>query len=112
MPQVATLEEVFAVARVKRGTKAETVARAQALGLPAPPIVSSVAQATVEYTFVSPAYQPLSPDEVFCVILDETTIVDIDRRHREINIDPRLRGNGSPLPTRTQETPILIARTL
>lgn len=113
MQQVQTVEEVLGAARIKTATKADVVARARALGLPAPPIVNSVAAATVEYTFVSPiSYVPRTPDEVFCVITDQALIADINRRHRETNSDPRLLAGGPPLPVLSNETPICIARTV
>lgn len=108
MPRVDTVEQVFIASRYKNAQKQQP----NLLGVPSLPGLSvptnSVAVATVEWLFVGPGYVSAAPDEVFAVVTDQTQVTEIDRKHRQLNMD----GASPQLSTFTNMTPHLIVRTV
>lgn len=116
MPRVSTVEEVLAAARYKKAQKDAQQSQGSALGVPTLPglgyvaAVSGVVSAAVEWTFVAATYQP-APDEVWALIMDQAAVTELDRKHRESNMDPA-RAGLPKLPVYSAETPYAIVRTV
>lgn len=111
MPRVSTVDEVIAASRHKQAEKQAPIAQAQMLGVPALPAINipsmMLITAAVEWIFVPPTYQE-SPGEFWALVLDQPTITDVDRKHRQLNIE----GAKPQLSFYTDATPYLIVRTV